>query len=79
MQAILREPPHCPTCECHEAFYRAEERQAAAARFVFTWLIVCEKYGRRTFMDFRVQKARRDYVAARERYQTKREDRNAQI
>jgi len=56
-----------------------EERIEAAARFVFTWLIVCAKYGCRTYMDFRVQKARREYVAARERYQTKQEYRNARF
>lgn len=39
-------------------------RQLLAREFVFCWLAVCSLYGRRTFTDYRVQAARRRYIAA---------------
>ena len=41
-------------------------RQLLAHEFVACWLAVCSLYGRRTFTDYRVQAARRRYIAARE-------------
>ena len=40
-------------------------RVYAAYRFVLTWKLICAKYGRRTFTDYRVQYARRQYSIAR--------------
>ena len=38
-------------------------RRKLAREFVLTWLAICGLYGRKTYTDFRVQAARRRYVA----------------
>jgi len=39
-------------------------RQEAALNFIVTWKLICRRYGRRTFCDYRVRAARLRYLAA---------------
>lgn len=42
----------------------SEIRIAAAIQFIGVWLVCCASYGRPTYLDFRIQTARRAYLAA---------------
>ena len=39
-------------------------RQQLAQEFVLVWLYVCHLYERKTYLDIRVQRARKRYLAA---------------
>jgi hypothetical protein len=49
-------------------------RIEAAARFVFTFLAISARYGRKTYLDFRVQQARREYLRCSRIFGAKRPD-----
>lgn len=43
----------------------SDARRIAATRFVYTFLLTSKAYGRKTYMDFRIQLAREKYLQVR--------------